>query len=454
MDKDWIRLIKISVLFASILGFISYIYYSPLFEREDPKVELNGTVYWNFKTPFTFKISDNNEIGDYKVEIKDEGKITTVAQGEVVSRQKEFNITLSYPKNAFLPKTPEAKMLIEVSDRSLWNFFRPNTARLELRVICDKTPPVVSVISNSYAITRGGSSVVIFEAKDPNLKDVYIKTANGRVFDAQPFVKKGFYVSLIAWELEDSRFSASVVATDLAGNKSSVPIRYFLRDMAYKDAKIELKDNFLNSKIMELSAAMQDTPQTTPLDRFVYVNNTMREANEKLIERVTTRIGNNSVDSFFTEPFLPIKNASVVGSFGDHRSYILNGKVISESYHKGVDFASVKEDIIVSPNNGVVIFAEPNGIYGNTSIVYHGLGLFTLYGHCSSFLAKTGELVKKNQPIAKTGLSGLAFGDHLHYGVLIQGVEVRPVEWLDAKWIKLNITNVINEAKDIISGMK
>ena len=95
MDKDWIRLIKVSILFASILGFISYIYYSPLFEREDPKVELNGTVYWNFKTPFTFKISDNNAIGDYKVEIKDEGKITTVAQGEVVSSQKEFNITLS-----------------------------------------------------------------------------------------------------------------------------------------------------------------------------------------------------------------------------------------------------------------------------------------------------------------------------------------------------------------------
>lgn len=454
MDKEWLKLIKISALFASILGFVSFVYYSPTFEREDPKVELNGTVYWNFKSPFTVKISDNNAISDYKVEIKDEGKVITVAQGEVVSEQKEFNITLSYPKNAFLPKTPEAKMLIEVSDRSLWNFFRPNKTSLELRVICDKTPPVVSVISNSYAITRGGSSVVIFEAKDPNLKDVYIKTGNDRVFNVQPFVKKGFYISLIAWELEDEAFSASVVATDLAGNKNSAPIRFFLRDMTYKEAKIELKDNFLNNKIMELSASMPDTTQTTPLDRFVFVNNTLREANEKLIEKVTTRIGNNSVDSFFAEPFLPIKNASVVGSFGDHRSYILNEKVISQSYHKGVDFASVREDTIVSPNNGVVIFAQPNGIYGNTSIVYHGLGLFTLHSHCSTFLAKTGELVKKNQPIAKTGVSGLAFGDHLHYGILIQGVEVRPVEWLDAKWIKLNITNIINEAKDIISGIK
>jgi len=199
---------------------------------------------------------------------------------------------------------------------------------------------------------------------------------------------------------------------------------------------------------------MQSDAKTTPLNRFLFVNNTLRGENEKLIGTVTTRVGDNMVDGFFTEPFLPIKNASVVGSFGDHRSYYLGTDVISESYHKGVDFASVKEDTIVAPNNGVVIFAAPNGIYGNMSILYHGLGLFTLYGHCSSFLAKEGDLVSKGQPIAKTGMSGLAFGDHLHYGVLVQGVEVRPLEWFDANWIKLNVTKVIDEAKNIIASRK
>jgi murein DD-endopeptidase MepM/ murein hydrolase activator NlpD len=119
-----------------------------------------------------------------------------------------------------------------------------------------------------------------------------------------------------------------------------------------------------------------------------------------------------------------------------------------------VDFASVKEATIYAPNNGVVIFNGANGIYGNMLILYHGLGLFTLYAHCSSFLVKEGDLVNKNQPIAKTGMSGLAFGDHLHYGVLIQGVDVRPLEWLDANWIKLNITKVIDEAKTRIASRK
>ena len=68
-------------------------------------------------------------------------------------------------------------------------------------------------------------------------------------------------------------------------------------------------------------------------------------------------------------------------------------------------------------------------------ILDHGLGLFTLYGHLNSIDVKAGDAVEKRQIIGKTGETGLAAGDHLHYGVYLDGVAVLPVEWWDAKWI-------------------
>ena len=443
------------VLFVLVFGGIGgFIYFSPYFEREAPKVDINSTLYWNFKSPLKLKLSDNVQLGEYKIEVVEKGKKTILAAGVAPKGQKELSLTLMYPKNAFLPTAPDAKLVIEVADKSLWRFFSPNKLNTEIPVVCDINAPQTSIISSSYSISKGGSALVVFEARDENLKDAYVKTASGKIFKAQPFVKKGFYAALIAWGLKEDNFAASVVATDLAGNETSIPVNFYVKNIVYKDTKLVLKDDFLNQKIIELSSTMNASAKTTPLERFVYVNNTLRGENEKLISTVTTRVGDNMVDSFFVEPFLPIAKASVVGSFGDHRSFYLGSDVISESYHKGIDFASVKEAPILAPNNGVVIFTGPNGIYGNMVVLYHGMGLFTLYGHCSSFTVKEGDLVKKNQEIAKTGMSGLAFGDHLHYGVVLQGTEVRPLEWLDAKWIKLNITDVMEAAKQIIASKK
>ena len=105
---------------------------------------------------------------------------------------------------------------------------------------------------------------------------------------------------------------------------------------------------------------------------------------------------------------------------------------------------------IKTQNGGDVVFTDYNGLYGNMPIIAHGLGLYTLYGHCSSIDASLGEHLPKNTKIANTGKSGYAMGDHLHFGVLVQGIEVRPQEWMDDQWIKLNISDIIKEAKKII----
>jgi murein DD-endopeptidase MepM/ murein hydrolase activator NlpD len=85
------------------------------------------------------------------------------------------------------------------------------------------------------------------------------------------------------------------------------------------------------------------------------------------------------------------------------------------------------------------VFAGDLGIYGNTVILDHGLGLHTLHSHLSAIDVKDGESIKPKQVLGKTGETGLAGGDHLHYGVYLHGVAVLPVEWWDAKWIRDNI---------------
>jgi len=117
-----------------------------------------------------------------------------------------------------------------------------------------------------------------------------------------------------------------------------------------------------------------------------------------------------------------------------------------------LDWTSTKMAKIVSSNAGTVVYDEYNGIYGNMPMLDHGLGLYSIYGHCSNILVQKGDRVAAGSVIAQTGKSGLALGDHLHFGILVQGVEVRPEEWMDRKWIREKIDNVFKEANKIIDG--
>ncbi|MCL5742870.1 MAG: M23 family metallopeptidase, partial [Acidobacteria bacterium] len=75
-------------------------------------------------------------------------------------------------------------------------------------------------------------------------------------------------------------------------------------------------------------------------------------------------------------------------------------------------------------------------IYDNCIVVDHGYGLQSIYGHLSEVDVKVGDMVKRGQPMGKSGATGLAGGDHLHFSMQIDGVQINPVEWWDEHWIK------------------
>jgi murein DD-endopeptidase MepM/ murein hydrolase activator NlpD len=104
--------------------------------------------------------------------------------------------------------------------------------------------------------------------------------------------------------------------------------------------------------------------------------------------------------------------------------------------HQGEDLASLEHSPVTAANNGVVVLAEPLGIYGHTVILDHGLGIFSMYSHLSRIGVKSGDEVKTGAVLGQTGTTGLAGGDHLHFSMLVHGAFVDPLEWWDPHWLK------------------
>jgi len=280
---------------------------------------------------------------------------------------------------------------------------------------------------------------------------LYIQTNFGKKFKVEPFYKEGYYISLLAWPIKEESFRASVIATDYAGNKAKAYIPLYLKQKTYRVSKINLSDRFLKGKIAQLAEDFAETQGVdNSLEQFKIINEDVRAKNEKIIHEITSKVSDEMISDFKINKMYPLKNAQVVASFGDHRKYYYDGNYISESYHLGLDLASNAMAAIRPQNGGNVVFSDYNGLYGNMPIIDHGLGLYTLYGHCSSVSVGSGNEVARGESIANTGKTGYAMGDHLHFGVLVQGIEVRPAEWMDKTWMKLNIGNVIKSAKEII----
>jgi murein DD-endopeptidase MepM/ murein hydrolase activator NlpD len=445
--------IIISIILILIIAAMGYLYKSSMFERNTPKIGIANMINWNLKKPLKLNLSDESGIKFVRITLSD-GKNSIVLLKKVYTKiDKNQLIDIKFPRTGFVSTKKIFQLNIEVTDNSKWNFFSGNTAKKIVKIKIDRKRPELFVVNNSYKIIKGGVATVIFKAKDENLKDLYIQTNFGKRYFPTPFYKKSYYISLIAWPVEQDKFRATIVATDDAGNMSRAPVRLYFKNKKYRVSNIRLKDNFLNGKINDLvEQNSPDLANASKIEKFKYVNETLRKKNEDLIEKMTTKTDTAMISDFKQNKFYPLRNGAAVASFGDHRFYSYGGKRISSAYHLGVDLASIAGAKIKTQNSAKVVYADLNGIYGNNLIMYHGLGLYTLYGHCSNFLVNVGDEVKKGQAIANTGSTGLALGDHLHFGVLVQGVEVRPAEWMDKSWMKTNVFDIIKSAKKMIDG--
>jgi murein DD-endopeptidase MepM/ murein hydrolase activator NlpD len=441
----------VKLIFALVIAGAVYVYSSAMFEREVPNINLHSNGYWNLKKPLKIDIDDSSGVKSYSVILKSKDDENTLHYEQFITPKGSISIEVEPPRSAYAMKDKSIKIIVQATDASKWNFLKGNTSIKEFELKIDKNRPELSIISNSYKIKQGGAALVIFKVSDDNLKEFYIQTNYDKKFKAQPFYKEGYYISLLAWPVVHQNFKATIIANDFADNSSKVYIPLYIKTKKYRISNIKLNDSFLKGKIAQLAEEFAETQGVEDsIEQFKIINEDVRAKNEKLIHEITSKVSDEMINDFKINKMYPLKNAQVVASFGDHRKYSYEGNNISESYHLGLDLASNAQAQIKPQNSGKVVYSDYNGLYGNMPIIHHGLGLYTLYGHCSSVNVNSGDFANIKENIANTGKSGYAMGDHLHFGVLIQGVEVRPAEWMDQEWMKLNISDVIKNAKEII----
>jgi murein DD-endopeptidase MepM/ murein hydrolase activator NlpD len=441
----------ISVALFSVGVFIMI---SPQFEQNQPAINVEDEIYWNLRTKLNIELTDDTGIRYYKVTYSDGTKSIELDSKALVGNENKVTINVEPPKFDMFYKGENVFLEIEVIDNSKWNYLNGNKTIKKVKINIDTKKPVANIVENSRYIRRGGSSIAIVRVEDKNIKEAYISFNDRMKFKLHPFYKENYFISLIAWSIEIEEFKkVNLVAIDKAGNKTITKVPLYIRPLRSKKDNIKISSSFIESIS---SNVLEQSGETIPVQlpkRFIKQNKLIREKNVKFLRDFSLKYMDMSkVDDFSIKPFKRLKGSRTAAGFAERRHYLYNGNKIDEAWHLGMDWASVKKAPVKTSNVGQVIFNEYLGIYGNTIIIDHKMGLLSLYAHLSSSNVQLGEVVDAKQKIAQTGSSGAVMGDHLHFGVLVQGIEVNPLEWMDKNWIKNNITKTIARAKKTIDS--
>lgn len=128
-----------------------------------------------------------------------------------------------------------------------------------------------------------------------------------------------------------------------------------------------------------------------------------------------------------TGRFIEPAEGKVQPNFGERR--IFNGE--PRSPHSGIDLSAPLGTPVVASNAGRVVFAGDLYYSGNTVVLDHGLGLFTIYCHLSEMEVGRGDRAATGDPIGKVGATGRVTGPHLHWSVRLRGSRVDPLSLLE-----------------------
>ncbi len=443
---------QIAAVFGIVFLIIALIKVISMAEMSPPVISLERDIKSLGLKPFEVTVTDKGTgLSKVRISLLD-------AYGESVLVEKEYEkgtksdvISVSINPEKLGIKSGTSELLIEATDRFMNGLFPGKKAVFSQRVTLDFIPPQVQELSPALYIRHGGAGVVIYKVSEDTVSSgVQIKDL---FFEGYPgyFEDPSIHLAFFAYPYNADRGEKiEILAADAAGNEARESVYYRLLRASYVKDEIGLSEWFLRSKVLPLFTKVYgyspvgDDGTPDLLKAFLKINSETRKENDNRIYEIGRQSGEKIL---WKGKFNQLRNSKVGATFADHRKYLLDGSVVDNQYHLGYDLSVTKKYPVPASNSGVVVFAEHLGIYGNTVIVDHGMGVMSLYSHLSSMDVSVGDSVGKKDIVGRTGTTGLAVGDHLHFGVYVQGVPARPLEWWDAKWIKDNIQYKINYVK-------
>jgi len=328
-------------------------------------------------------------------------------------------------------KDGPARLTIEATSNDL----RASTAIVTRSVTVVTRPPTLSVDSEQHYLYLGMADLVTFSLSG------YWTEAGVRVgeqtFRAWPMPggKPGFFsLYAFAWDMP-LRTVPLVYATNPAGNEvtGAMVIRFPKKEQPkYRTRDLVVDDRFIQKVIDELDP----NGSGDPIARFLKINAAMRRANNQTLSTLRLKSEGRFL---WSQPFRQQRNSQVESNFADVRNYIYRGKKIDQQVHLGYDLSVTQHIGVEASNDGRVVYAAPLGIYGNCIVLDHGYGLQSIYGHLSEIAVREGDPVKQGQILGKSGQTGMAGGDHIHFSMQLDGVQIDPKEWWDPHWIQDHI---------------
>lgn len=430
---------SLAVIILAVLLVVGAFFVARQFEWHKPVVTTDLESEAIGLEPFSVVVEDTGKgLAHVAVSLITGDRAQNLFFEELDAAPKERVIRVQLDPSQIQLEEGPAILRVTAVDRSYWSFFRGNRAVFDKPVRIDLTPPRIEIVSDDRYITSGGSALVVYRTS-ADTRDSSIRIGQhsfpayrGYVGDGQTFM--AFFAH--PYDVPAAE-RASIIAEDNAGNVAEHRLAYDLRDMQYRAVNVRVSDDFIANKISPL-VPDKDASARSAAEQFVAVNRELRQENESTISKACR---GSKPEKMWDGPFMQLSNSQVQANFADRRSYIYDSDVIDHAHHLGYDLAVTRRYPVEAANSGIVVLAGPLGIYGNTVILDHGFGVCTLYSHLSAINVSVGDRVSKGQHVGRTGETGLATGDHLHYAVYIQGVAVLPLEWWDAKWINDNVSS-------------
>ena len=447
--KLWLILIAGLIIVVPVAWFLMV-----RLEGEAPKVETNLiSPYLGRSQEISLSVSDTDSgLRQLWVGLLRDGK-EAVLYDETFPSAGWFKGGTTHDAAIKIPVAPldlgfndgKATLRLVVRDYSWRDWWKGNKTYVETPVVIDTRAPNIEVLTSAHNINQGGAGLVIFRTSEPCSQSgvqVGKKFYPGHAgYFKDPLVHLAFF----ALGYEQGRDTTiELKAVDLAGNPGSGGLNYYIRHHTFRKDRINISDGFLKKKLPDFDSEIPRDPNMSAVDRFLIINRDLRQANYQKIAEVCR---NTDSKMNWQGVFLRLPNSANRARYADHRTYFYKKKEIDRQVHLGIDLASVANSPVPAANSGVVVFAESLGIYGNTVIIDHGLGLFSMYSHLSYIDVKAGDRVSKGGILGRTGSTGLAGGDHLHFSMLINDTFVNPVEWWDIDWIQNNVLSKIEQVK-------
>ncbi|MFZ0704466.1 MAG: M23 family metallopeptidase [Candidatus Korobacteraceae bacterium] len=383
-------------------------------------------------TPLSVQVHDPRGVRSVRAFVEQNGARYPVFTSD--QKQKSPEATLSF--TAGVKTTPQlqagqAKLIVEATSDDLLR----KTGHAERDVQIVTQPPTISADSEQHYLYVGMADLATFTVSG-SYTEAGVRVGDEK-FRAWPMPggKPGlFSLFAFAWNMPTDTLPL-VYAANGAGNDVTTPLTVVFpkkEQPHYTTHDLQVSDGFMQKVVGELDP----NGSGDMVARFVKINSEMRRANNQTLSDLRSK----TADKFlWSQPFIRQPHSQAEAHFADVRNYIYHGQKIDQQVHLGYDLAVTQHVGVEASNDGKVIYAAPLGIYGNCIVVDHGYGLQTIYGHLSRIDVHVGDMVKQGQVMGLSGMTGMAGGDHIHFAMQLDGVQIDPKEWWDRHWIEDHI---------------